>query len=148
MPSGEVFVDIYADHGCTYAPSCLSCPYDVCRYDKGFAGNRVNKALSRVDRDARILEMRKSGMLVEEIATECGISGRTVARILARVGPSAADEQIVQEHDAETSQVARMRADAKRQRLTAMGVRQRRPLPKLRPGTSRQPRREVYSSGS
>ena len=98
MPAGEVFVDIYADHGCSFAPSCLSCPFTVCRYDRSFAGSRVSQALDRVKRDREVLELRAKGMMVEDIATATGVSGRTVARILSRRGPSSGDMGVLDEY--------------------------------------------------
>lgn len=146
MPAGEVFVDIYADHGCSYAPSCLSCPFEVCRYDRGFAGNRVSKAIDRVSRDDRILAMRASGMQVEQIAKVRGVSGRTVARILSRSGPSRSDVHIMDEHDSDSRQVAAARTTGHRDALVAMGVRQRSPWPELLPGMHSKPVRRVYDS--
>ena len=146
MPAGEVFVDIYADHGCSYAPSCLSCPFEVCRYDRGFAGNRVSKAINRVSRDARILSMRYNGMQVEQIAKACSVSGRTVARILSRSGPSNSDVNIVDEHDSDSRQVAEMRTTGHRDALMAMGVKQRAPWPELTSDAPSKPVRRVYAS--
>ncbi len=144
MPAGEVFVDIYADHGCSYAPSCLTCPFEVCRYDRGFAGNRVSKAMSRVDRDRQITMMRARGMQIEEIAEVFGVSGRTVARILSRKGPSNSDFQIVQQYDEEAETAAVARANDREATLKAIGVKLRRPLPPLRPGVTSV--RSVYPS--
>jgi DNA-binding transcriptional MerR regulator len=131
MPQGEVFTDIYADHGCSFAPSCLECPFEVCRYDRGFAGNRVSKAQDRVERDKKITRMRAKGMQVEHIAKACGISGRTVARILSRKGPSGADVRIVGEHDID-AEAAAQRARDRQSALDAMGVKERRPWPQMR----------------
>jgi hypothetical protein len=144
MPAGEVFVDIYADHGCSYAPSCLSCPFDVCRYDRGFAGNRVSRAVKRVTRDQEILAMRASGMQVEQIAKERGVSGRTVARVLSRSGPSRADEHIVEEHDSEARQVAENRRTGHRDLLLAMGVRRRTPWPAPDGAAALKPVRRIF----
>lgn len=146
MPAGEIFVDIYADHGCSYAPSCLNCPFEVCRYDRGFAGNRVSKAMSRLDRDDKIIAMRAKGMQVEEIAAACGVSGRTVARILSRKGPSRSDVKIVRQYDAEADEAAAARANGQQAALDAMGIKPRSPLPKLRLSASPTPIRSIYSS--
>lgn len=131
MPQGEVFTDIYADHGCSFAPSCLKCPFEVCRYDRGFAGNRVSKAQDRVERDRKITNMRARGMQVEHIAKACDISGRTVARILSRKGASAADTRIVSEYD-EEAEAAAERARDRQSQLNAMGVKSRAPWPEIR----------------
>lgn len=147
MPAGEVFVDIYADHGCSYAPSCLNCPFDVCRYDRGFAGNRVSKAMSRVDRDKQIASMRASGMQVEQIAKACSVSGRTVARILSRQGPSRSDVHIVRQYDTEAEIAAVARDNDHETTLKAMGVKLRAPVPTLRPGIEPGPVRSIYFRG-
>lgn len=146
MPAGEVFVDIYADHGCSYAPSCLNCPFDVCRYDRGFAGNRVSKAINRVTRDQEIIAMRATGMQVEQIARERGISGRTVARILSRSGPSTSDESIVDEHDSDTRDVAATRRTGHKDSLIAMGVRPRAAWPVPDGEAASTPVRRIYVS--
>ena len=146
MPAGEIFVDIYADHGCSYAPSCLTCPFEVCRYDRGFAGNRVSKAQDRVKRDDEILAMRASGMQVEHIAKACGVSGRTVARILSRHGPSRADVRIVKEHDTDVKEVKKAKRNAHQSSLDASGVKSRAPWPEITPGDDQVPVRRVYSS--
>jgi DNA-binding transcriptional MerR regulator len=146
MPAGEVFVDIYADHGCSYAPSCLKCPFEVCRYDRGFAGNRVSKAADRVRRDEEIISMRAKGMQVEQIAKTCGISGRTVARILSRSGPSRSDVHIVDEHDSDARTAAESRKNGHRHTLDRMGVKLREPLPGLLHDNDVQPVRVEYGS--
>lgn len=148
MPAGEIFVDIYSDHGCSYAPSCLNCPFDVCRYDRGFAGNRVSKAMNRVDRDKQIAEMRAGGMQVEQIAQACGISGRTVARILSRQGPSKSDVGIVRQYDTEAETAAVARENDHETTLRAMGVKLRVPLPELRSGVPPRPTLSVYEKTS
>jgi hypothetical protein len=144
MPAGEVFVDIYADHGCSYAPSCLNCPFEVCRYDRGFAGNRVSKAAERVRRDEEITAMRASGMQVEQIAQARGISGRTVARILSRSGPSRSDVHIVDEHDSDARAAAESQQNGHRDTLDRMGVKLREPLPGLLGGRDVQAVRVEY----
>jgi len=150
MPAGEVFIDIYADHGCSYAPSCLRCPFEVCRYDRGFAGNRVSKAMDRVKRDDRIIALRSNGMQVEQIAKAFGVSGRTVARILSRSGPSGSDVHIVDEYDLDAQEVAAGRATRHEDSLAAMGVKPRLPWPALLPAsqkdTSGIPARQLYAS--
>ena len=146
MPSGEIFIDIYADHGCSYAPSCLECPYEVCRYDRGFAGNRVSKAMNRLDRDKRVTEMRAGGMQIERIAGVCGISGRTVARILSRKGPSSADVGIVDQYDTEAEVAAAARENDQELTLKAIGIKLRSPLPVLRPEFPGSARTPIYWS--
>ena len=145
MPAGEVFVDIYADHGCSYAPSCLNCPFDVCRYDRGFAGNRVSKAINGVERDKQITAMRVNGMQVEQIDSVCGISGRTVARILSRRGPSGSDVHIVKEFDTEAEIAAGARENGQQNSLEAMGIRPNSPWPTLRSDVPLRPVRSIYT---
>lgn len=143
MPAGEIFVDIYADHGCSFAPSCLNCPFTVCRYDRGFAGNRVSQAIDRVKRDREVLELRAKGMMVEEIARATGISGRTVARVLSRRGPSNGDMKMLDEHGEEGESIAP-------EEKGPVGVKPRAPWPEI-PGnrasdSRRWPARQVFSS--
>lgn len=75
--------------------------------------------------------MRSKGMQVEQIARACGISGRTVARILSRKGPSRSDVHIVDEHDSDARAAAVSRQNGHRDTLERMGVKLREPLPVL-----------------
>jgi hypothetical protein len=137
MPAGEIFVDIYADHGCSFAPSCLNCPFTVCRYDRGFAGNRVSQAINRVKRDRDVLKLRAKGMMVEEIAKATGVSGRTIARILSRRGPSRGDMGVVDEYGEDGQSTPPPETGP-------VGVKPRAPWPQI-PG-NQAPARQVFAS--
>lgn len=69
---------VLADNGCDLAPSCLSCPFEVCRYDRpdGIAG------LRREERDAEIGRLREAGQSLMVIAAQVGVSLRSVYRIV------------------------------------------------------------------
>jgi len=69
----------YRDEGCELAPSCLACPLPQCRYDTPTGG----RWLGNRPRDAEILELRRGGKLIEEIAEHFRVSRRTVFRVLA-----------------------------------------------------------------
>ena len=74
----------FPDTGCDLAPSCLSCPLPVCRYDAApHAGE------DRWERDDRIFALRKKGVPTGELARAFGVSARQVARIVQRGGRSA-----------------------------------------------------------
>lgn len=59
----------YRDTGCTYAPACLDCPLDRCRYEP------------QPSRQQRIVELRRGGMSVPLVAQALGVSRRTVFRL-------------------------------------------------------------------
>ena len=104
--------------------------------------------MSRVDRDRQITLMRKNGMQVEQIARACGVSGRTVARILSRRGPSRSDEGIVHQYDTEAEIAAMARQNGQQSALRAMGVKIRSPFPAIRPGQNQGRKGRIYSSAS
>jgi Homeodomain-like domain len=70
----------YADTGCDVHPSCLTCPLVRCRYD---VPGGVRRLMSE-GRDLSMVEMQRAGNGVDEIARRCGVSRRTVFRVLAR----------------------------------------------------------------
>ena len=72
----------YRDLGCDLAPSCLSCPFEQCRYD-GPAAQRHQNNTARAEETARILALRDAGHKVIEICAVVGRSERTVQRTLA-----------------------------------------------------------------
>lgn len=71
----------YADTGCDLHPSCLDCPLVRCRYDEpGGARHILNSG-----RDSEVLTLqRTSSLTIDGIASQVGVSRRTVFRILAR----------------------------------------------------------------
>lgn len=68
----------YRDTGCDLAPSCLRCPFEVCRFDLPEGA----QALQRLRRDPLIVELARS-VSVNAAAAEYGLSRRSVFRILA-----------------------------------------------------------------
>ena len=70
----------YNDTGCEVHHSCLSCPLVRCRYDEP---GGVRKVLSE-ERDRVILALQRRGRSIDHIARRCGVSRRTVFRVLAR----------------------------------------------------------------
>ncbi len=66
----------YRDSGCDLAPSCLTCPFVVCRYD--IPGGK--RALLAAYRDRAISSLRQSGKAVPVVAQLLGVSVRTVVR--------------------------------------------------------------------
>ena len=71
----------YRDRGCDLYPSCLHCPLPHCRYDvPGGARTMLNRV-----RDEEIRRLRHDlDLPVDEVARRCGISRRTVFRVLQR----------------------------------------------------------------
>lgn len=70
-------VDIYEDTGCADLgiPSCLSCWLPACRFDL------PPKQAGALVRAARVRELLRQGLTVDEIAAEMGTSRRTVFRL-------------------------------------------------------------------
>ena len=72
----------YRDDGCDVNPSCLTCPLPRCRYEEP-GGLR---ALLNEFRDRQIIQLRRKGLPVEELAVRFGVSRRTVFRVLESTG--------------------------------------------------------------
>ena len=68
----------YRDDGCDVHSTCLSCPLPRCRYEEP-GGLR---ALLNAYRDEQIVQLRRKGMAVEDLADRFGVSRRTVFRVL------------------------------------------------------------------
>lgn len=70
---------IYADRGCEYHPSCLTCPFERCRFDShsGIPGIRS------AEKARRARELHAAGMSVPEICAEVGVERRQAFRYLA-----------------------------------------------------------------
>lgn len=73
------YANYYRDSGCDLHDSCLTCPFERCRYD--VAGGR--RHMDGEPHRARILELRSQGMTVEAVGRAAGVSRRTVFRVLA-----------------------------------------------------------------
>jgi len=66
----------YRDTGCDKHPSCLTCPFSTCRYDGDI------RVMQHEARDREIVRLRADGLQVRAIAELCGISRRSVFRVL------------------------------------------------------------------
>jgi hypothetical protein len=64
----------WPDEGCGLHPTCLTCPYELCRYD--YPGGI--EGLLRAERDATI---RASKLPAKLIAAQFGVSRETIYRI-------------------------------------------------------------------
>ena len=78
---------VFSDTGCKVAPRCLDCPLQVCVYDQP----GTLSAIYRAKRDARIWELRKSGVPDRELMRAFGVSQRHIHRVMERGGPAARD---------------------------------------------------------
>lgn len=63
----------YVDSGCRFAPSCLSCPFEVCRLD--------DPAWRQREQADAIQALRSEGLYHREVAERLGISVRSVIRL-------------------------------------------------------------------
>jgi hypothetical protein len=68
----------WRDWGCEFSPSCLNCPLPRCVEDEP----RGQQRLRMDERKKRMMELRKIGKSVKEIAGLFGVSTRTVQRAL------------------------------------------------------------------
>ena len=64
------------DKGCSLAPKCLECPFDLCRYDTGNPGVKPMQGTA-------IRRARRDGASVDELCQRWRLSKRHVQRILA-----------------------------------------------------------------
>ena len=74
---------VYVDRGCNYHPSCLTCPFVVCRYD--MEGGGGIRALQVNERIPKLLAMRRAGKTNREMALALGISVRSVHRLMGEI---------------------------------------------------------------
>ena len=70
----------YRDGGCDLAPCCLRCPLARCRFDEPGGARKLVQGV----RDDAVLVRRGEGLGINALASEFGISRRSVFRILAR----------------------------------------------------------------
>lgn len=81
----------WQDDGCEVSPSCLSCPLEVCKFDR--ADSIRAEQRDRLTLYNRIMERRAAGHTYERIAAELGCSRRAVAEA-CRTLPAKSDAQI------------------------------------------------------
>jgi hypothetical protein len=75
-PKPEYFQ--YKDEGCTYARSCLACPYDHCLYE----GRRGKRSSMTAIRSKEIKRQFKMGRNVKELVDIFGVSNQTIYRAI------------------------------------------------------------------
>ena len=68
----------YQDTGCDVAPACLSCHLPQCKYDD--PGSQRKEDLRR--RNELLVEGRRNGVSVKQLARRYDMSERTVARVI------------------------------------------------------------------
>jgi DNA-binding transcriptional ArsR family regulator len=71
----------YEDKGCELFPSCLNCPFPDCLEEQPWGKERFQKRR----RAERMLELRREGKSIKEIARIFEVSPRTVQRWLKAV---------------------------------------------------------------
>jgi len=69
----------YQDSGCEVSPSCLRCPLEVCRYE--LPGGLAS--VQRRPRNSEVVALHRSGVSVERLSEQFGLSRRSIFRILA-----------------------------------------------------------------
>ena len=72
----EVGVRMTGDTGCSYAPSCLECPFERCRYDGG------QRSIRTRERHRKVAALAEEGLRINDIARRANVSLRTVHRAL------------------------------------------------------------------
>lgn len=77
----------FPDTGCEKAPSCLECPLAICKHDDP----AWLPAHDRAERDRKIFDLRKKGMMPSEISRVTGVAQRSVYRVIQQGGPSERD---------------------------------------------------------
>lgn len=68
----------WRDTGCDLNPACLTCPFARCRYDEP---PRLEQTTRLRSRNARILELTRSGRTAADVSREMNISTRTIERV-------------------------------------------------------------------
>jgi AraC-like DNA-binding protein len=99
----------WRDEGCEFHSSCLTCPFEVCRYD---APGGIRSLLAE-PRNEEIARLRAEGSTVTHVATRFGVSRRSVFRIQKRAGvtvPSPVKLRL-KHVNPKRVQVQRLRAD-------------------------------------
>ena len=77
----------YEDGGCELFPSCLNCPFSKCIKEEPWGKEKFLK----LKRAERMVELKREGKSMEEIAGIFGVSIRTVRRWLKAVGVKSQD---------------------------------------------------------
>jgi DNA-binding CsgD family transcriptional regulator len=81
----------WRDEGCAVSTSCLRCPLPRCLEEEPRGRQRLRLAV----RNQRMVELRRSGKSVEEIADLFGVSRRTVQRALENKKSKVKDKNVI-----------------------------------------------------
>jgi hypothetical protein len=83
VPRADALPDYYPyrDEGCDLHPACLTCPFEVCRFDLHHGAQELKR---RADR-ARVRALVECGAGVDAVAAALGISRRSAHRRMAEV---------------------------------------------------------------
>ena len=79
----------WRDEGCSVFPSCLSCPLPRCLEEQP----RGQQRLRMTARNERMVELRRGGKSVSQIADLFGVSQRTVQRALKSQKPKVKSQK-------------------------------------------------------
>ena len=79
----------WRDGGCEFFPSCLNCPLPKCVEDEPRGQQRLRMAA----RKRRMMELRRRGKSVKDIAGLFGVSKRTVQRALKNNKPKVKNQK-------------------------------------------------------
>jgi len=85
----------YQDEGCELFPSCLNCPFPNCLEEEPWGKERFLK----IRRAERMLELKREGKSVKEIARIFEVSPRTVQRWLKAVASQGSKVGAVEDGD-------------------------------------------------
>lgn len=110
----------WRDAGCEVSPSCLSCPLPQCRYDLPAGLQTVR----RIDHQTTVSRLRATGLSVDTIAAQVGISRRSVFRLSTAATPKQATVQRLRARGLTTREIARRIGKSERHTRRLIGVRQ------------------------
>jgi DNA-binding transcriptional ArsR family regulator len=85
----------YEDKGCELFPSCLNCPFPDCIKEEPWGKERFLKSR----RAERMMELRREGRSIQEIARIFEVSPRTVQRWLKVVARASLFTRGIVPHD-------------------------------------------------
>ena len=74
--------DVIPLDGCSDHPTCLTCPFETCRYDMSPEAFRVLRRRHR-DRE-RVAIIETESLTAEQAAARFGVTKRTVVRMVRR----------------------------------------------------------------
>lgn len=75
----------YRDTGCNLHPSCLSCRFEVCRYDRPRRGKRLTTTL----REQQFRALLDAGLSLASAREQMHLSRRTFYRVMAALNREA-----------------------------------------------------------